>query len=321
MSFIFSFITVCFLNYTITIILMLVAICSIIIPKMFKKRLANIQEEYSDKMKCYTAKIRGRLHEILEIKESDYKGVTPKRLPSVITLNNVTFSYNNSEVNAIKNLNLKFEEGKKYAIIGESGSGKSTIAKLLLNFYKCSEGKVKIDSEEILNINPNYLYHSISYIHQNVFLFDDTLRENITLYKDYSEDEIVRAIKLSGLWEFVSKLPNGIDTKVGENGSIFSGGERQRIGIARALICKSKFLILDEATSNLDNITAKNIYDSLLKLENTSSIIITHQLNTNFLSQCDYIYVMKNGHLIEEGTFKELLDSKKYFYGLYSINI
>ena len=427
-GFIFSFITVCFLNYIITIVLIFVAVCSIIIPKIFNKKLGVIQDEYSEKMKFYTLKIkdffegfqvvksfniqekvinsherynisreeagcrariaiysvgwismlfstimyistyviggyfsvkgiisvglvvsltqliggvvapleqlpailseisstvkvRSKLEEILKSQEHYNEGIIPNKLPSEITLNNISFSYNNLDNNVLNELNLKFEEGKKYAIVGESGSGKSTVAKLLLNFYKCSEGQVKIDNEDISNIDSTYLYHSISYIHQNVFLFDDSLRENITLYKEYDENEILRAIELSGLSQLVKKLPNGINTKVGENGSLFSGGERQRIGIARALICKSKFLILDEATSSLDNITGLQIYNSVLSLTDTSSIIITHQLNANVLSKCDCIYVMKNGSVIEEGTLEELLEKKEYFYSLYSVNI
>lgn len=427
-SFIFSFLTVCFLNYTITIILIVVAICSIMLPKAFKKKLGDVQEEYSEKMKFYTSqikdffegfqviksfniqgkvidsheqynisreatgfksrmliysagwismifstimyistfvvggyfsikgaisvglvvslsqliggvvapleqlpailseinstfKIRERLQVILDCKDNYFNGVIPYKLPSEITLNNVSFSYNNSDVNILNNLNFKFKEGKKYAIVGESGSGKSTVAKLLLKFYQCNEGEVKIDDEQISNIDSNYLYNSISYIHQNVFLFDDTLRANITLYKEYDEDDVLKVIELAGLSTFVRKLPNGIYTNVGENGSLFSGGERQRIGIARALICKSKFLILDEATSSLDNITGFKIYNSVLSLKETASIIITHQLNENFLSKCDCIYVMKNGSIIEEGTFEKLLEKKGYFYNLYSINI
>lgn len=428
MSFIFSFITVCFLNYTITIILIVVAICSIIIPKIFEKGLGIIQEEYSEKMKGYTSqikdffegfqviksfniqekvisshenynesrektgciariviysagwismlfstimyistyiiggyfaikgtisvglvvslsqliggvvapleqlpailseinstiKIREKLQLILELKQEYNKGVIPQNLPSEIKFENVTFSYNNSEVNAISNLSLKFEDDKKYAIVGESGSGKSTVAKLLLNFYRCNEGKVEIDNEEISNIDSNYLYHSLSYIQQNVFLFDDTLRSNITLYKEYTDDEVLKVVDLAGLSEFVKKLPNGINTKVGENGNLFSGGERQRLGIARALICQSKFLILDEATSNLDNITSSQIYNSVFNLNNTSTILITHQLNKNTLGKCDYIYVMKNGSIVEEGSLNQLLEKKEYFYSLYNVNI
>lgn len=427
MSFIFSFITVCFLNYTITIILIMIAICSIIIPKIFKKKVGIIQEEYSEKMKGYTSqikdffegfqviksfniqenvinshesynasrektgckariviysagwismifstimyistyiiggyfsikgiisvglvvslsqliggvvapleqlpailseinstvKIREKLQLILELKADYTKGIIPKNLPSEIEFKDVTFSYNNLEVNAIRNLNLKFKANKKYAIVGESGSGKSTVAKLLLNFYRCNKGKVEIDNEDISYIDSNYLYHSVSYIHQNVFLFDDTLRENITLYKEYTDDEVLKVVELAGLSDFVRKLPNGINMKVGENGNLFSGGEKQRIGIARALICESKFLILDEATSSLDNITSAQIYNSVLNLKNTSTIIITHQLNENILGKCDYIYVMKNGSIVEEGSLNQLLNKKGYFYSLYNVN-
>ncbi|MBS5939036.1 ABC transporter ATP-binding protein [Clostridium sp.] len=426
-SFIFSFITVFFLNYTITIILIMVAVSSIIIPKFFDKKLANLQEKYSENMKRYTSqikdffdgfqviksfniqdkiirsnaklnkireksgcearktvylagwismlfrsamyvityviggyfaiigaisvglvislsqliggvvapleqvpailaeinstlKIRNKLEQIINKKVHEEKGQDLRDLPLEVLIKNISFNYKNSEVMALNNINMKFKEGKQYAIVGESGSGKSTIAKLLLNFYKYNNGEIKINDIEISKIDSSSLYKTIGYIHQNIFLFDDTLKNNITLYNKYSDKEIMDVIEASGLSEFIKRLPKGLNTNVGENGSIFSGGERQRIGIARALICKAKFLILDEATSSLDNITANEINNSVLSLQDTSTIVITHQLSYNLLSKCDYIYVMKNGRIIEEGSLEELIDNKLYFYNLYNVN-
>lgn len=427
MSFIFSFVTVSLLNYIITILLIIVAICSIIIPKFLNKKLANLQDKYSESMKKYTSqikdffegfqviksfnvqdkvirshnqyneireqsgcdsrktvylagwismlfssimyvityiaggyfaiigamsvglvislsqliggvvapleqlpsilaeihstlKIRNKLQEIITMKSVEEKGRVLDKLPSEISMKNISFSYNNSDIKAISDISLNFKEYKKYAIVGESGSGKSTIAKLLLNFYKCNSGEIKFDDTEISKIDSSYLYKSIAYIHQNIFIFDDTLKNNIALYNDYKDEDIMRVIELSGLSEFVKRLSNGIYTNIGENGNICSGGERQRIGIARALICRSKFLILDEATSSLDNITASQITNSVLTLKDTSSIVITHQLNYNLLSKCDYIYVMKNGRVIEEGKLDQLIDNKLYFYNLYNVD-
>ena len=135
-----------------------------------------------------------------------------------------------------------------------------------------------------------------------------------------TKEDLMKVIELSGLSNLVKKLPNGIDTNVGENGNVLSGGERQRIGIARALICNSKFLILDEATSSLDNITASEIINNVIGLEDTTSIIITHQLDYNLLSKCDYIYVMKNGNIIEQGKLEQLIQNQSYFYNLYSVS-
>lgn len=427
MSFLFSFIIVSMLNSTITIILICIAICSIIIPKFLDKKLAMIQEKYSNSMNKYTSQIkdffegfqiiksfniqdkiikshnkynearenmgceskksiylagwisilfssimylityvvggyfaiigeisvglvislsqliggvvapleqlpailaeirstlqiRNKLENIIIERSFQEIGNVLKSSPREISMKNVSFSYDNSEVKAINNVSLRFEEYKKYAIVGESGSGKSTIAKLLLNFYKCDYGKINFDNIDICEINSTDLYKSISYISQNIFLFDDTLKNNITLYKNFKEEEVMKVIELSGLSNLVKKLPNGIDTNVGENGNVLSGGERQRIGIARALICNSKFLILDETTSSLDNITASEIINNVIGLEDTTSIIITHQLDYNLLSKCDYIYVMKNGNIIEQGKLEQLIQNQSYFYNLYSVS-
>ena len=267
-----------------------------------------------------TLKIRNKLEQIINKEVHEEKGQDLRDLPLEVLIKNISFNYKNSEVMALNNINMKFKEGKQYAIVGESGSGKSTIAKLLLNFYKYNNGEIKINDIEISKIDSSSLYKTIGYIHQNIFLFDDTLKNNITLYNKYSDKEIMDVIEASGLSEFIKRLPKGLNTNVGENGSIFSGGERQRIGIARALICKAKFLILDEATSSLDNITANEINNSVLSLQDTSTIVITHQLSYNLLSKCDYIYVMKNGRIIEEGNLEVLIDNKLYFYNLYNVN-
>ena len=181
-------------------------------------------------------------------------------------------------------------------------------------------GEILINRNNINDLSANSIYNSISYIHQNTFLFDDTFRNNITLYNKYTDEEILNVIRLAGLSDLVEKLESGLDTHIGENGSFLSGGEKQRIGIARALICKSNFLILDEATSSLDNITAHNIINTILNLKNTGNIIITHNLNENLLKQCDCIYVLKNGLLLEEGSLEQLLNNKGYFSELYKLN-
>ena len=237
-----------------------------------------------------------------------------------ITFSELSFSYDGKK-NAIEDMNLEIQKGKKYAIVGQTGSGKSTILKLLLNYFSEYSGEIKIDGINIKDIKLESLYKLISIIQQNVFLFEDTIKENITLYQPYKENEINKAIYLSGLEEMVNSLENNVNTYVGEAGNKLSGGEKQRISIARALIKKTPILLLDEATGSLDNKTAYNIESSLLELEDETLIVVTHRLNDELLKKYDNIIVMKNGSIVEQGNLQELMDNKKYFYSLYLIEM
>ena len=154
-------------------------------------------------------------------------------------------------------------------------------------------------------------------IQQNIFMFDDSIKENIRLYSNHDDKDILDACKRSGLDKLLNKLPNGINSLVGENGNKLSGGEKQRIAIARALINNTQILILDESTSALDNETAYNLENSLLNLENLTLITVTHKLIKNILNRYDEIIVMKNGKIIEKGNFEDLINIKGYFYSLY----
>ena len=156
-------------------------------------------------------------------------------------------------------------------------------------------------------------------IQQNIFMFDDSIKENIRLYSNHDDKDILDACKRSGLDKLLNKLPNGINSLVGENGNKLSGGEKQRIAIARALINNTQILILDESTSALDNETAYNLENSLLNLENLTLITVTHKLIKNILNRYDEIIVMKNGKIIEKGNFEDLINIKGYFYSLYTI--
>ncbi|MBL4937726.1 ABC transporter ATP-binding protein [Clostridium sp. YIM B02515] len=235
-----------------------------------------------------------------------------------IVFNNVNFSYND-ERKVLNNISMKIEKGKKYALVGDSGSGKSTILKLLLGYYEDFKGEISIDGLANRDINSSDLYKLISVIQQNVFIFDDTVKENITLFKDYSSECINRAVKLSGLDELIDSLPNGIDSEVGENGCNISGGEKQRIAIARALIKNTPILILDEATSSLDNKTSFSIENSILDLDDLTCIVITHKLNEDLLRKYDEVIVLKNGQICEAGNFDKLIENKQYFYSLYNV--
>lgn len=235
-----------------------------------------------------------------------------------IDISNVNFSYD-GEKKALKDINVTFEKGKKYALVGGSGCGKSTLLRLLLRYYENFDGNILIDGKEHRNIDINDIYMHLSVIQQNVFMFDGTIRDNIGLYGDYSDDEIIRAANMAGLSKLISKLPKGIYGDAGENGSRLSGGEKQRIAIARALMKKSSIMLLDESTSALDNETAYSIETSLLDLEGITSIVITHKLMEEILKKYDEIIVMRDGTIVERGRFDELIEEKGYFYSLYNV--
>ena len=217
------------------------------------------------------------------------------------------------------NINLTLKKNKKYAIVGESGSGKSTLIKLLMRYYNDYSGSILIDNNDLKSIYSSDLYKNISMIQQNVFMFDDSIKENIRLYSNHDDDDILKSCERAGLSKLINSLPNGIDSLVGENGNKLSGGEKQRIAIARALINDTQILILDESTSALDNETAYNLENSLLNLKDLTLVTVTHKLIKNILNKYDEIIVMKNGSVVEKGSFEYLLSQKGYFYSLYYI--
>ena len=235
-----------------------------------------------------------------------------------LSLSNVSFSYD-GEVNQIEDISVQFEPGKKYVIVGESGSGKSTLAKLIMGFYDNS-GEIKLDGVELADYKREQLYGSLNYIQQDVFLFADSLYNNITLYKKYDSECVEDVIDRAGLRELVDSLPDGLLTLVSENGSNLSGGEKQRIGIARALLSGAKYLVLDEVTASLDAIMENQIENTILDISSVGSIIITHRLNPNLLNRCDEIIVLRDGRIAEKGSFNELMQQKGYFYGFYIVN-
>lgn len=235
-----------------------------------------------------------------------------------IEFTNISFCYDGKSY-ALHNLNLQIEKGKKYAIVGHSGSGKSTLLKLILNYYTEYSGEIRMDGIAISEIKSESLYKLVSMIHQNVFLFDTTLKENIALYQPYDDDQIQQAIQRSGLSSFGNTLGAQVDTRIGEAGSKLSGGERQRIAIARALVRNTPILLLDEATSSLDHTLAYNIEKSILDLQEITAMVITHKLSPELLMQYDSILVMRNGELVDQGSFESLMERKQYFYSLYLV--
>lgn len=260
--------------------------------------------------------IADKIDEILYDSCEDIEEISLPKFENSIEVKNLDFSYTNDR-KALNNINLTFEKNKKYAIVGESGCGKSTLIKLLMRYYKDYNGDILIDNKDIHKIFSNDLYKNMSMIQQNVFMFDDSIKENIKLFANYSDEEVLSICDRSGLSNLISRLPDGIKSLVGENGNKLSGGEKQRIAIARSLINNTKILILDESTSALDNETAYNLESSLLSINDLTLIVVTHKLIKNILLNYDEIIVMKDGMVIEKGSFDYLISLKGYFYSLY----
>lgn len=233
-----------------------------------------------------------------------------------IRLENVSFGYD-EEKEVLHNISTEFEAGKAYAIVGGSGSGKSTLINLLMSSYSDYKGKILFDNTEMKNISPESLYDVVSMIQQDVFVFNSSVKNNVTMFKDFSKEEIDEAISRARLDSFVKE--KGDDYLCGENGKDLSGGEKQRISIARSLLKKSKVLLADEATSALDADTAFKVTDDILNLSGILRIVITHSLDEILLKRYDEILVLKDGKIEEKGGFDELMAKKGYFYALYTV--
>ena len=240
----------------------------------------------------------------------------PARLERGITLKDVTFGYVPDKP-VLKELSLTFEPGKKYAIVGSSGSGKSTLLSLLMGSYTDYAGSITVDGQELREVDTDSLYDLMSLIGQNVFLFDDTVRRNLTMFRDFPEDQVETAVKRSGLSELVAQ--RGEDYRCGENGVNLSGGERQRVSIARALLRGTPVLLLDEATAALDNQTAFEVTDAILHLDGLTRIVVTHRLDEALMEQYDEIIVLKDGRVRETGTYRQLMEKKEFFYSLFTL--
>ena len=262
--------------------------------------------------------IADKIENILEDTNAYFEDTKLDSFSNSISIKNLDFSYS-EERKALDNINLTFEKNKKYVIVGESGSGKSTLIKLIMRYYNDYSGNISIDNHDLKSIYSADLYKNMSMIQQNVFMFDDSIKENIRLYSTHDDNEILDSCKRAGLSKLIERLPEGINSLVGENGNKLSGGEKQRIAIARALINDTQILILDESTSALDNETAYNLEKSLLNLDDLTLITVTHKLIKNILVDYDEIIVMKNGKIIEKGHFDKLINLKGYFYSLYII--
>jgi subfamily B ATP-binding cassette protein MsbA len=230
-----------------------------------------------------------------------------------IEFKDVLFSYNQSNGDVLKNVNLIFEGGKMTSLVGHSGSGKSTILNLIPRFYDCSTGDIKIDNQSIYNSTIESLRKSISLVSQETTLFDDTIKNNIKYANlDATDEEVLQAAKLSHCDEFINQLPDRYETLIGEDGVRLSGGEKQRISIARAMLKKSSIILLDEATSSLDSETETKIQEALKILtKNKTTVVIAHRLST--ILNSNNIYLIDSGKVIDNGKHEELLTKSKIY--------
>lgn len=258
-----------------------------------------------------------KLAEELEHNLRDQGQAVPGPLEQGIRLQDVSFGYEAGQ-EVLHNLNVTFGAGKRYAIVGASGSGKSTLLQLLMASHSGYTGEIYYDRLELRQLRSEALYQQVSLIEQQVFVFDASLRDNITLFQPFPKEAVDQAIERAGLTELLAR--RGGDYRCGENGCDLSGGERQRIAIARSLLRSPSVLLLDEATAALDPETAYNITDRILNLEGMTRIVVTHRLEEALLRRYDSILVLKDGVLVEAGTFDQLIRQRQYFYSLYTIS-
>ena len=248
-------------------------------------------------------------------------GKTKEYFDDVISFSNVDFFYPNAEKKIFNNLSLQIKKGEKIAIVGMSGSGKSTLLNLLLRFYDVTSGYISIDNQDLQAISAESLYNLMTIVQQDVYIFDDTLRANITLNQSFTDEEIKKAVQQSGLESYVLENELGLQALCGENGSNLSGGQKQRVSIARALIRKTPILLLDEATSSLDNQVTTEIESSILEIQDLTVLVVTHKLNKSMLKKYNRILFMKNGVIVEDGSFDNLMDRKGEFYKLVELSV
>lgn len=256
--------------------------------------------------------------ELLEIKDdkSLLEGLIIDKVDGNIKLDDVSFYYHNKKI-IIDKFSLEIEKNKSIALVGESGSGKSTIIKLLMGLIKPCQGEILVDNHSLSKINLNSFYDYVTYVSQDSLIFDGTLRENLVFDKKISDKEIIKVLSYVCLDEFYNNLENGLETQLGEKGIKMSGGERQRVALARLFFDNSKIIILDEATSALDNITEKCVMKNIINLlKKRTIIIIAHRLET--IKDVDNIYVLSNGKIVEFGKYNGLLKKNGYFKKLYN---
>ena len=244
------------------------------------------------------------------------EGKRTSSLHGDLILENVSFSY--GKRNVIENLNLTIPQKSSVALVGQTGSGKSTIIKMIMGLLKYEKGHVKIGNDELKDLSLDSYYDHVSYVSQEAPIFDGTLRENLVFDKQVDDEKIIEVLRLVHLEKFYEKLEKGLDTELGEKGVKMSGGERQRVALARLFFEDSSIVILDEATSAMDNLTEKAVMKNILeRLHDKTLIIIAHRLET--IKDVDEIYCLNDGKIVESGNYESLLRKKGYFAKLYKV--
>ena len=294
------------------------------LSEQFWEKIGEGEQEQKEQQEQQEQKERQEQEKSGEIVKDDYhkhidtdshkKALPIPALQGDICFSHISFSYT-PEKQVLKDFTLRVKEGEKLILLGASGSGKSSILKLLMGIERSQGGKISIGNRQLSTLPEESLFRSISYIQQEVFIFDGSIYENITLFQKYSEEELKQVIEKSGLKNLI--LEKGLDYPCGENGAALSGGERQRINIARSLLRKTPILLADEITAALDKENSYLVLDSLLSLENITEILVLHDLDSRILSRVDRICVFKEGEILEEGIFSELMEKKGYFYSLF----
>ena len=271
--------------------------------------LMQIPSSLSKRLACKP--IFSKISEIIKKEDDTTHGVLINNINDII-FKDLKFMYDEKVI--LNGISHRFEKNKSYAIVGTSGSGKTTLINLLLGKYTDYSGSIHYNNIDLKEISIDSLFEISSFVEQNVFVFDDSIINNITMYSSVDEELLNEAINKSGLSKLIDE--KGKDYRCGENGCNLSGGEKQRISIARALVKKSQLLLLDEATSALDNETSASITNNLLAINNTTKIMITHRLDEEILTKFDEIIVMKNGNIVECGNYKELIENNATFKSL-----
>ncbi len=283
------------------------------------QRVVNFVEQFQQGAASFE-----RFVEIMDI-EPDIKdkknAVSIEDVKGSIDIDNIWFKYSSSPDWILKNVSMQIDAGKTIALVGESGAGKSTLVSLIPRFYELAKGSIKVDGTDILDLKHKILRESIGIVQQNVFLFDTTIRDNISYGNPYAtEEQIIEASQKANIYKFIMSLPEGFDTQVGERGIKLSGGQKQRISIARVFLKNPAILIFDEATSSLDSESEAYIQSAMEELSiNRTTIIIAHRLST--VKNADYIFVMEQGQVAEQGTHDELIKAENIYFNLYTKNM
>ncbi len=278
-------------------------------------RLVNLWNEFQQTLLSVD-----RLGDILNTptEQKNDKAITLPKIEGNVRFDNISFAYDVGKQNVIDGISAEFSAGQCVGLVGRSGSGKSTITKLIQRLYVPNEGTIYIDGVDIRHMNPKWLRNNIGVVLQENYLFSGTIKDNISLSRpDAPMEHIINAAKIAGAHDFISELPEGYDTQVGERGASLSGGQRQRIAIARALIINPKILIFDEATSALDYESEKIIQNNMKMIKGGKTMfIVAHRLST--VKNCDVILVLDKGRVVERGSHDELIELKGYYYKLYT---